>query len=501
MPAFETDRSTLMWGATAVPNAFFCEYMPSAPEGHVKVYLFGLMYACSGAADADATAQDIARALLMDESEVERALRYWERCRIVERVRDNPPVYRFLSVQKALCQKRETPADEAYEAFAHAVYTAFGDRRKLHGGETVLAYEWVEQMKLPPEVVIMLIQHMIATRGVQFSFKEAQKLAAEMSEQHISTLEAAEALFSRSEAAWKGARKVLTRLGKRRSPSLDEIDLYLKWTGEWGFAPKAIEAACAETTKGDPSFGYLDGILRGLYERGGGRLRTAADVEKRLTAEREESDSTREMLAAFGMKAPVVDEGKRLVYREMREIAAPEVVLLAAREVGKSRGAHTLENVTALLRAWDAKGLSAPEDVKAYLKSVDAQNTRLRVIFELAGAEARCTPANRELLSKWRETWSLSDALIDTAAQLSRGVEKTMPYMDKLLSGWREAGALTPDAAREAHRRFTEDAAKARADAKSAPKKVNEQKYEQRVYDPAEYEGLSEEQLEEMKRL
>lgn len=47
-------------------------------------------------------------------------------------------------------KRREAPRDEAYEAFAQAVYAAFGDRRKLHGGETVLAYEWVEQLEIGP---------------------------------------------------------------------------------------------------------------------------------------------------------------------------------------------------------------------------------------------------------------------------------------------------------------------------------------------------------------
>ena len=60
-----------------------------------------------------------------------------------------------------MLKRREAPRDEAYEAFAQAVYAAFGDRRKLHGGETVLAYEGREQLKLPAEVVLMLIQHMI----------------------------------------------------------------------------------------------------------------------------------------------------------------------------------------------------------------------------------------------------------------------------------------------------------------------------------------------------
>ena len=98
VPTFETDRAALLWDATAVPNAFFCEYMPAAPEGHVKVYLYGLMCAHAGMTDDACMLDDAARALNMDRGEVEQALRYWERCRLVARIKDQPPVYRFLNV-------------------------------------------------------------------------------------------------------------------------------------------------------------------------------------------------------------------------------------------------------------------------------------------------------------------------------------------------------------------------------------------------------------------
>ena len=506
MPTFETDRAALLWDATAVPNAFFCEYMPAAPEGHVKVYLYGLMCAHAGMTDDACMLDDAARALNMDRGEVEQALRYWERCRLVARIKDQPPVYRFLNVQQAMFQRHQAPRDEAYEGFARAIYAAFGDRRKLHGGETVLAYEWVEQLKLPPEVVMMLVQHMIATRGVQFSFKEAQKLAAELSEQKIFTIEEAETLFSRSEAAWKGARKVLTRLGKRRSPSMDEIDLYVKWTTEWGFAPKAVESACAETTKGDPSFAYLDKILQGIRERSGGRATTAAQVEKQIAGERDETVRVREMLSAFGMKAPVVDEGRRLVYRDMLTLAEHDVVLRAAREVGKRRGAHSLDDVTALLTAWREKGLSDAGAVSGHLDRVAGQNRRLKALFNVLGRECGCTQANRELLVKWSEQWRMPDALVELAAEYARNVEKPMPYMDKVLCGWHDANIITPDAAREEHQRFVAMAEAGsesarigvgRAGAGQGVKRVVEQQYSQRTYDPEEYDGPTAEQLRE----
>ena len=506
MPTFQCDTSALLWDATAVSNAFLCEFMPAAPDGYVKVYLYGLMYAHGGMLEEEGVLDDLAKALEMHRADVEQALRYWERCRLLSRVQDQPPVYRFASVQQALLMKQSAPQDRPYEEFARALCDLFGSRRQLHGSETVLAYEWVEQQKLPPEVVIMLIRHMISTRGIKFPFKDAQKVVNELCEQNARTPEAAEAVFSRSEAAWKGAKKILSRFNVHRAPTMDEIDLYVKWTTEWGFAPKAVESACAETTKGDPSFAYLDKILQGIRERSGGRATTAAQVEKQIAGERDETVRVREMLSAFGMKAPVVDEGRRLVYRDMLTLAEHDVVLLAAREVGKRRGAHSLDDVTALLTAWREKGLSDAGAVSGHLDRVAGQNRRLKALFNVLGRECGCTQANRELLVKWSEQWRMPDALVELAAEYARNVEKPMPYMDKVLCGWHDENIITPDAAREEHQRFVAMAEAGsesarigvgRAGAGQGVKRVVEQQYSQRTYDPEEYDGPTAEQLRE----
>ena len=505
MSAFYADPAAMLWDATAVSNAFLCEYMPVAPDGYVKVYLYGLMYAHGGITEDEAILDDVAKALQTDRDEVEKALRYWEKCRLVERVRDNPPAYRFSCVQQVMLMKQSAPQDRQYEDFARALNDIFGSKRQLHGGETVLAYEWVEDMKLPPDVVLMLVRHMISTRGVQFRFKEAEKVATALCEQNARTQEAVEAVFSRSEAAWRGARKLLNRFGKPRNPSTDEIDLYQKWTGDWGFAPKAVEAACAETPKGDPTFGYLDGILGGIRKRSGGKATTAAQVEKQLGFERDEGDSVRAMLAAFGARAAVVDENTRAMYRAMRDMADEDVVLLAAREVGKTKGEkHTLENVTRMLTSWKERGLTDADSVNAHLKAVQKTDKSLRALFILSGQDdQRCTQNNRELLRKWREDWHFSDSMLDLAASYAKNAERSMQYIDKLLANWRDKDISTVAEAEAEHARFSEAAGGKRAAAKSGAgiKRVIEQQYEQREYQDDEWSGMSAEDVEEAKRL
>ena len=486
---FTNDPAGVLWDATALSNAFICEYMPAAPEGYVKVYLYGLLYAHHPPAGESCTADTLARELGMEKEAVASAFRYWERCRLVARTRDDPPAYRYLSVQQAMIGKQGAPADEDYMAFAQALYALFGDRRKLHGNETTLAYEWVEQLGLPREVVLMMVQYMISTRGVQFSFKEAQTVAADLCQQHVSTIEAAEQRFSRSEAAWKGAQRVLRRMGKYRHPSLDETDLFVKWTTDWGFQPKFIEASCAEMTAGDPSFKYLDGVLGGIRERAGHEKTDAEQLSAQLKQEKEEAALAREMYRAFGQKASTLDEGRRNVYRAMRELAPHEVIVLAAQCASKKRE-PSLDDVERLLLSWRDKGLTDVSAVRAHLSDLDDQNRFLAELYALSGKEPRPTPGDRKLLSVWRGTWGFGDEMLREAAKLAQSADKPMPYLHKLLERWHAQGITTPEqAARE----------KPPAPERKG-KTVREQRYDQRTDDLSKYEELSEEEWAEVQK-
>ena len=76
----------------------------------------------------------------------------------------------------------------------------------------------------------------------------------------------------RNGQANKATREILRKLGKNYSPSEAQVKLYLKWTTDWHFSHDAILEACELTAKGDPSLGYLDGILNSLKQESGDDL-------------------------------------------------------------------------------------------------------------------------------------------------------------------------------------------------------------------------------------
>ena len=469
---FKLDDQARLFGSTAVENLFFTEYLPNATGDQVRVYLLGLYHSHQGTADYGISL--MAKELGLEESQVEAALRYWERRRLVERISDKPLQYVFHNLgQRLLTGQDSMQDDKAFITFSDAVYTQFEGRRKLRPGDIALAYEWVQDLGLPQEVVLMLLNYCADTRGSNFSFKSAQSLAVTMREDGVMTPEDAENYLSHSKRTHQGARAVLSQFNLRRLPTEPELALYRKWSQEWGFDEAGIIAACQETVSANhPSFSYLDRILDRLRRQGG---TSAASVKGTLETESQDAEQLKQVLDLLGVSSQLVFTVLP-AYRALREQFPHEMILLAARAVQARRGAF--EDLEPRLLNWQALNLRDAEAVREHLTQLKAYQPAMFAVFELSGQEGR--PGEQDLLRYrgWLEAGH-SEALIREAAAQARSSRQKLSYMDKVLSSWQKEGIKTVEQAR----------AKAPAPAKSGGKQVSAQQYKQREYTDQEYQS------------
>ena len=481
---FEWDQEALSFGVTAVENRFILDYLPAAKGDYIKVYLWGL-FACS-CKGPDYTLEAMAGDLDLSVADLEAALRYWERRALVSRISGDPPLYRFYSpLQRQTSVSSAMPVDMEYVSFAECVYAAFGDRRKVNPAEIALAWEWVQDVGLSQEAVLMLLQHCMAQRGAHFSFKSAEKMAVAMKEAGVTGLEDAEHFLQHSQIVQDGAKKVLSRMGKRRAATEDELALYEKWTGEWGFEAQAVLDACRETTGGDPSFKYLDGILNRL--RNQADARTGQAVSRKLDQEQEEREKAREVFSHLGVS--LMGPAAVNTYHSMLALQPHEVLLVAADECLR-RNKNKLDDMTALLEAWKNRGLTTEEAVRQYLDQYREANLALGELFEACGHGGRPTETDRKLYEKWRG-WGYGADLLRAAAEQARNAEGSkIAYLDKVLETWHEAGITS--AAQTQGRRKTRPAAQT--------KTVSAQQYGQRQYTEEELLAVSDDLIEEARK-
>lgn len=463
---FDMDAQARYFGVTAVENIFLTEYMPAAKGEYVKVYLAALYHAARP--DEKFGVEELAQELSIQPSEAEAALRYWERRGLLSLIAGEKPTYRLYSmVQRVLSgQDRLLKPDEDYVAFAESVYALFGDQRKVTPSEISLAYEWVQDVGLPQEAVLLLLSHMKATRGVRFSFKRAQELAARMKEDGVADYEQAEDYLRFEGEILSGAKAVLRRMRQFRLPSEDEMLLYKKWREEWGLLPDMILESCAETTAAtNPSFKYLDKVL----EHRAGRTKQEISESEELMRRANELKSA---LGSRGAASSIAN-----VYRDMARSMPHEVILLAASECAR-RGKHGLDDVEGLLGAWEERGLKTAQAVRDYLSVERPQNLFLKKMFEAAGHRGEPTQEDRKRLSAWRSRGAQDDLLLLAASRAAQAEGAKMRYAETLIDSWLAEGAHTAQEAAALSSGYK--AAKAQNNPKNA--------YEQRTYTDDELE-------------
>lgn len=495
MGVFDFDEQFAMFDATPVENQFILEYMPGARGAYVKVYLYGLMHCYHPTTEM--SVQQMAHDLDISPEQVLAAYRHWERKGLVRRVSDDPPSWRYITAKQRLFMNTEPAVDDAYAEFAEAMYALFGADRRPSTNDMTMAYEWVEEMNLPADVVLMLVQHCIETKGKHFSFNAAQKLAIQMADEKIMSVEDAESFFDRDKAIYDGCRKVLRRMGKRRLPSEDEQAMYRRWNRDWGFSEDAILDACAETTKGDPSFSYLDGILGGIKKRNQGKgMRSAKEVEAARTANAERIAPLKALLSTMNTGA-TVNEGTLALYDEMRALYTDDVILLAGREC--ARAGKGIDDVQLMLRSWKQKGIRNIAEAQDYVMKFKASNDILQVLYEAWGKRGKPTAADRTLVQKWMGDMQMTDEMILHCGALSGKAENPVPYLDKMLTSLHEQGIRTPAQLEASRTTYQAQQEKGKETVKPGGKVVREQQYEQREYEVTQ--GMTERMAKRLKEL
>lgn len=480
---FGFDTKYVMFDTTPVENQFILEYLPAAKGDYVKVYLYGLMQCYHP--DENMNMDRMSHELNMTQDEVSAAFGYWERRRLVHRISDTPPKWQYVNIKQINIAGDSDPEPE-YTEFSNALYEAFDKVRRLHGSELNTCFEWHEELKIPTEVIIMLLNHMASLKGKNFRISEADKLAAQMATEDILTVDAAEEFFSRDEQANTGIRKILRKMGKRYPPSEAQTGLYRKWTREWGFTHEAIEAALELTAKGDPNLGYLDGILNSLRKEGF----ISAD-QIRLSSGR--TEGLREVLSELG-KGDISSRNLQL-YDQMLSLYPQEIILIAARECGHT--GKDAEETMKLLQSWKEKGLDSQKDVETYVRAFHDQTALIRNIKKICGTDDnRIGKQDRSLISKWTNELGFGTEIILAAASHASEAKAPMAYLDRILTDYHEKGITTPDQVRKEH-----EQSKSAVSGSGKRKRPNAQDYEQRNYQEVQDQMMEAQNRRIMERL
>ena len=423
------DHGAVVYGATPVENMFLLEYLPTAPDDCLRVYLYARLLC--GHPEMGGSVSDVASALRLPDEAVEDAFRYWEREGLVRRLSDHPPTYALLPMRGAGAASEMDQHYYQFRDFNASLQRLFGDVI-LHG-EVSIPQEWVTVFGYTAEAALKIVEYGLT--GLRYSRKtpratlrKLDNTAREWSERGARTLADVERMIAEKSGDMRMAEAVLKRFGLRRRPTEDELALARKWRG-WGFETEAILEGCAAMTNAqNPSFAYLDRVLEGRY------LQTDANFA-----------ALREVLRELGTSAQPTPETLRR-YARFLEAGFEAGTVTAAAVALNAQNRHRFEDLERLLAQWAEKGLFRVDAAEAYLQRQRTLQAEMIELLRLAGSDRTPGLADIALFEGWKARFS--PEMLRLAAEQSRGKGAAVAAIDKLLAAWEKEGVATPDQAR-----------------------------------------------------
>jgi len=313
---------------TAISNCFIDEYMKDANDAQLKIYLYLMRIMSAG---LSTSISDIADKFNHTEKDVMRALKYWERYKLLSLDFDesktlvgirmeelhtqnnrttqeiSAPLAPVLSIVPRQQTTQASPTQTAAATSAAAAATSAvasvpakpsfsaDELRtfKEKDGTAQLLFIAESYMKRPLTVAEMksilyfsevlcfsddLIDHLIQyciERGKK-DFKYIEAVAINWAEAGVTTPKQAEKFAYKYD---KSVYSIMNALGKSSSPTSKEVEYIKRWTKEYAFTLDIILEACERTVLATDKhrFEYADGILSNWYKSG---IHHKADIQK-----------------------------------------------------------------------------------------------------------------------------------------------------------------------------------------------------------------------------
>ncbi len=303
--------------STVVSNLFIDEYMGDANDAQLKVYLYLLRMMNARLATS---VSDIADKFNHTEKDVVRALKYWEKNRLLDLDYDEDKnlvgihvrslgedrdvkkrssltsVSSFVPTPSEAVRKDAVPAasENRLASFEKPAYSAdqlreFKERddtaqllfivesylgKPLTPSEIKTVLYFTDVLHFSEDLIDYLIQYCI-DRGKR-DFKYIEKVAVNWAEEGISTPQQAQ---QNAYLYDKNVYAVMKELGKSSTPTPREAEYITRWTKEYGFDNDIIFEACERTVMATDKnrFEYADRILRSWHDQ---NVRHKSDIYK-----------------------------------------------------------------------------------------------------------------------------------------------------------------------------------------------------------------------------
>lgn len=348
---------------------FVSSFLADMPPVFLKVYVY-LVYLCNHHEIKADSFSALSQQTNVSVDDLGEALEYLSKNHLINYT-SRPFSFEILSAAQA---------QKYVGAYSTNLLTAYADyfagiralfpQRSITNREYDKARDWVEIFGLSVECALLLISHCIEEKGANVSFNYIDTVARSWADQDINTIVKAEEYLQLYQARTHEVSKLLLHLGLKRTPTVDEINLYQHWVDDWGFDLKAIKAACRETTKSlNPNLAYINSILENLHKLD---LHSDKQIKAYLLENSNERRLVSVILFELGERSRVVSPIHLNTVSEYKNYGFKDETLILVAKLLCEKGMHTFQKFSLKLEELKNNGIISADAIKEHFEKSSA---------------------------------------------------------------------------------------------------------------------------------
>lgn len=427
---------------TPVDNLFINEFLPYAPAECVKVYLYGL-YKCTNSSSYDNTIENFAKVLNLTEEEVEDAFLYWQDEGLVQVLNTCPIEIRFMPLKNVINNTKKYKPEE-FSTFNRQVQEIL-EGRQITPTEYDEYYYLLKTMHFQPEALLMIIKFCTQIKGANVGYKYIVTVAKNWANEGITTTKSVEERLFTYEQAGSDLEKLLKICGAKRNATLEEREMFLKWTKELGFNYNTIEYVAKLLKPTKVNFEKLDARLLKYYEMKKLSIKEIEDYEKEKS---EMYTLAREINKKMGLYYENLEPVVENYVSKWLNLGHSSTSLLALADYCFKNSIRTLEGLDSTVLKLYKLGIVSMEAIEEYMQELISLDKEIKEILEKLGISRMVTNQDRTYYKTWKQDWNLSSELIALGVEMSAGKFQPLQYLNKLLSNWHTNSVKTLDEAK-----------------------------------------------------
>ncbi|MDE6614294.1 MAG: DnaD domain protein, partial [Clostridia bacterium] len=237
-------------------------------------------------------------------------------------------------------------------------------------------------------------------------------------------------------------RLICKAVGKKSEVDLEDKNLYLKWTGSWGFNLDAILFA-GKSLKNKGGFARLDSLLDEFYRN---QAMSAQEMDNYLANKQAIYKLAYNVNKTLGLYYENVEYIVEKYINNWIGRGFDENAILLIAEYCLDNSIRTLEGMNKRVNVFYNEGCVNVQSINEHLAQLMQRDMAIKKIIELTGYSRNVCSNDRDMYKVWTQMWNFDYDVIEYGASLCQG--KPLSALNNLLAKWKNNGVMTIEQAK-----------------------------------------------------